>query len=199
VSTVFFDVDTQLDFLLPAGALYVPDAEHLIPAFTRLTQHAGARELPLISTMDAHSENDAEFGTWKPHCVVGTVGQQKITGTLLGRSLTIASGAAGQNSLVASTVLTRQFLVEKQTIDPFSNPNLDLLLNELGADSYVVYGVVTEVCVQQAIFGLLDRGKRVQVVTDAIRSLVPQESESYLHAFKNRGARLITEAEALAI
>jgi len=30
MSAVFFDVDTQLDFLYPAGALYVPGAESIV-------------------------------------------------------------------------------------------------------------------------------------------------------------------------
>ena len=42
MNTVFFDVDTQLDFLYPAGALYVPGAETLLPALTRLTNFAAA-------------------------------------------------------------------------------------------------------------------------------------------------------------
>jgi nicotinamidase/pyrazinamidase len=36
MKTVFVDVDTQIDFLFPAGALYVPGAERLLPAIARL-------------------------------------------------------------------------------------------------------------------------------------------------------------------
>ena len=35
MKTVFFDIDTQLDFLYPAGALYVPGAERIVPAIAR--------------------------------------------------------------------------------------------------------------------------------------------------------------------
>ena len=31
MKTVFFDIDTQIDFVYPAGALYVPGAEHILP------------------------------------------------------------------------------------------------------------------------------------------------------------------------
>jgi nicotinamidase/pyrazinamidase len=34
--TVFFDVDTQLDFLYPAGALHVPGAESIVPQVAAL-------------------------------------------------------------------------------------------------------------------------------------------------------------------
>ena len=71
MTTVFFDVDTQLDFLYPAGALYVPGAERLVPTLVKLTRFAAEHQLPMIATMDAHSEDDPEFTTWKPHCVEG--------------------------------------------------------------------------------------------------------------------------------
>ena len=59
--TVFFDVDTQLDFMYPAGALYVPGAETIVEQIAALNRFAGAQGIPLVSTMDAHTENDPEF------------------------------------------------------------------------------------------------------------------------------------------
>ena len=35
MKTVFFDIDTQIDFLYPAGALYVPGAERLLPLISQ--------------------------------------------------------------------------------------------------------------------------------------------------------------------
>ena len=58
MKTVFVDVDSQLDFLYPAGALYVPGAERIVPAIARLNQFAAGRGVPVISTTDAHAEND---------------------------------------------------------------------------------------------------------------------------------------------
>ena len=44
MTTVFFDVDTQNDFVLPAGALYVPGAERIILVAGRLNQFAADRD-----------------------------------------------------------------------------------------------------------------------------------------------------------
>ena len=77
MATVFIDVDSQLDFLYPAGALYVPGAERIVPAIARLNRYAAANGIPVISTTDAHTENDPEFKTWPHHCVAGTTGQRK--------------------------------------------------------------------------------------------------------------------------
>ena len=58
---VFFDIDTQIDFMFPAGALYVPGAAQLVPVVSKLNHFAAENGIPLISTMCAHSEDDPEF------------------------------------------------------------------------------------------------------------------------------------------
>ncbi|MGB9609541.1 MAG: cysteine hydrolase family protein, partial [Bryobacteraceae bacterium] len=85
MNTAFFDIDTQIDFVFPAGALYVPGAELVLPQVARLNRHAKERGIPLISTADAHAENDPEFAEWPPHCVAGTLGQRKPDCTMAGQ------------------------------------------------------------------------------------------------------------------
>jgi nicotinamidase/pyrazinamidase len=160
----FFDIDTQIDFMFPTGALYVPGAEKIIPAVAALNRYAIDRGIPLISTACAHTEDDPEFRTWGPHCVAGTVGQQKPAATLVG-----------------------QTILEKQELDMFSSP---LLPGLLIADEYVVYGVVTEVCVKLAAEGLLRTGKPVTIVTDAIQAFDNEAGELFLSNFKGKLARL---------
>ena len=190
MKTVFFDIDTQIDFLLPAGSLYVPGAERLIPALTNLNRFAASRGIPVVSDMCAHAENDAEFRDWPPHCVVGTVGQQKPASTLLAKRVVIPS-APGDYPIEGA----EQILFEKQQLDLFTNPNLPQLLERLGADRYVVYGVVTEYCVRLAALGLLGTGKPVSVVTDAIATLRAEDSTRTLQEITDKGGKLVTVAE----
>src|ERR1700691_5017957 len=93
MKTAFFDIDTQLDFLYPAGALYVPGAERIVPAIARLNRHAAQHGMPVVSTTDAHFEDDVEFKTWPRHCVAGTIGQHKAETTLLERRVVIPNCA----------------------------------------------------------------------------------------------------------
>jgi len=188
--TVFFDVDTQNDFMLPAGALYVPSAERILPVIARLNRYAAEHSIPVISDMDAHAENDAEFQVWPPHCVAGTIGQQKPAETLLEPRVVIPS-APGEFSIEGA----RQILIEKQTLDCFSNPNLPGLLERLSADRYVVYGVVTEYCVKCAATGLLRTGRCVELVTDAIKSLNDEDASRFLEVFRAGGGRLVTSGQ----
>ena len=175
MNTVFFDVDTQLDFLYPAGALYVPGAEALLPALTRLTAYAAAHGLPIVSTMDAHSGDDPEFRTWPHHCVIGCLGQRKPAETLLGTR-------------------GRQYFIEKQQVNCFTSAALMPLLAHLQADHYVVYGVVTEVCVRHALRGLLATGKRITLLTDAIKELDPLAAQATLNELVAAGGEISSTA-----
>jgi nicotinamidase/pyrazinamidase len=190
MKTVFFDVDTQLDFLSPAGALYVPGAEKIVKSLAELTAFAAANQIQIISTMDAHTEDDPEFKTWKPHCVVGTTGQQKAAGTLLNPRMVLADAHEAQNA--------PQIIVEKQKLDCFTNPKLRPLIDLLQADRFVVYGVASELCVKCAAFGLLQLGQRVELVTDAIRSLSAEDERDMIERFQAQGGRLTTVREIAA-
>jgi nicotinamidase/pyrazinamidase len=189
MKTVFFDIDTQIDFMVPAGALYVPGAESILDRIAVLNRYAASQGIPVISTTDAHSEDDPEFKVWPHHCVAGTVGQHKCAVTLLEKRVVVPNAAC-----VFAIAGVQQIIVEKQTIDVFSNVNLPGILNELGAHRYVVYGVVTEICVQIAIAGLLKTGARVEVVTDAVRSLSGEAGAKALAQFTAAGCSLTTVA-----
>jgi nicotinamidase/pyrazinamidase len=182
---VFFDIDTQFDFLYPAGALYVPGAERILPAIARLNRYAAAQGFPLVSTVDAHAEADPEFALWPPHCVAGALGQRKPEATLLERRLVIPSHSPAFDPAAA-----QQFIAEKQTVDSFVA--IRPLLPLLNAARAAVYGVVTEICVMHAVRGLLSAGLPVAVVTDAIRSLSPEASARALEELRAAGAELTT-------
>lgn len=174
MTTVFFDVDTQIDFMYPSGALYVPGAERIVPLIADLNRKAPV----VISTMCAHDEDDPEFEIYGHHCVRGTVGQQKPALTLLNDR-------------------DRQIILEKQELDCFSSPDLRPILERLNAARFVVYGVVTEICVKCAAFGLLQFGGRVEIVTDAVKSLDESKAREMLSEFTAAGGRLVSASEIL--
>ena len=74
----------------------------------------------------------------------------------------------------------QQIIVEKQHVDVFTAPNLAHVIERLAADRFVVYGVVTEICVLYAARGLLKYGKPLTIVTDAVAPLAGEASERAL-------------------
>jgi nicotinamidase/pyrazinamidase len=189
---VFFDIDTQLDFLYPAGALYVPGAERIVHAIAHLNRFAAQRGIPVVSTADAHFEDDIEFKTWPHHCVAGTIGQRKAESTLLEKRVTIPNRECDIDIVGA-----QQIVVEKQTVDVFAAPNLSRVIERLGVDRDVVYGVVSVICVFYAARGLLKIGKAVTVVTDAIEGLKAEDSKRALDEIRAAGGALATAGQAV--
>jgi nicotinamidase/pyrazinamidase len=144
--------------------------------------------------MDAHTEDDPEFRDWPPHCVAGTAGQQKPAATLLDKRVTVPNIVGPLPELAG----VQQILLEKQSLDCFTNVNLAALLERLGGERYVVYGVVTEICVKFAAMGLLKTGGRVELATDAVRSLNDADRDKFLEEFQSAGGVLTTSAEVMA-
>ena len=187
---IFWDVDTQVDFMHHGGKLYVPGAEKLAPNLRRLTEWAAQQRILVVASMDAHREGDDEFQEYPPHCLVGTPGQQKIPETVLLRQYVIPNR---RTELPPKLADFQQVIVEKQRFDVFTNPNLDALLAQLGAGREIVlYGVVTEICVHHAARGLLERGYRVRLVRDATHHLEKAKGRATLALVEERGGQMVT-------
>lgn len=192
---IFWDVDTQRDFIDVGGKLYVPGAEAIVPNLKRLTDWAGANGAVVIASMDAHREGDPEFEQYGPHCLVGTRGQQKIPETMLPAPFVIPNRAIALPPDLGSF---RQIVIEKDKLDVFTNPNVVALLGRLGRErDIVLYGVVTEICVELTARGLVDRGFRMHCVTDAMRALDEPKAQQFLGEISRGGARLTTTAALL--
>lgn len=194
---IFWEVDVQRDFVLPGGKLYVPGAEKLLPNIRRLTDAARQGKVLLISHGDFHAADDAEFKTFPPHCVRATAGSELVAEAITDSVARIPNDPDAK--LPEDLSRFKQILLEKQTLSIFESRHADALVKKLGTEAeFVVFGVVTEYCVSLAAKGLLQRGRRVAVVTDAIETLKKEEGEKAVAELVRLGARLTTTDRALA-
>ncbi|MFL6445014.1 MAG: cysteine hydrolase family protein [Candidatus Sulfotelmatobacter sp.] len=194
---IFWEVDVQRDFMLPGGNLYVPGAEKLLPNIRRLTDPARQGKVFLVSHGCFHTPNDPEFKTFPPHCVKGTPGAELVPEALTAKVARVPNDASA--TLPEDLSQYQQILLEKQTLNVFESRHAEELVRRLGNDAeFVVFGVVTEFCVSFAAKGLLERGRRVAVVQDAIETLKRDDGECTITELKRLGARLTTTDEALA-
>ncbi len=193
---VFVDVDTQADFMLPTGSLYVPGAEQIIPNLARLLEFARDYDVPVVSSADAHSLSDDEFQQFPPHCVKGTAGQKKLPETLLAK-WTVLPNEQQPEPAEEEFFRCRQWILEKQKFDLFTNVHAAFLFEKLAAGQYVVFGVATEYCVRDAVLGLLRQDRPVTVVEDAIRAIEAGSGQAALQEMQNAGARLLRTQELL--
>ncbi len=193
---IFWEVDVQRDFMLPGGHLYVPGAEKLLPNIKRLTDAAREDRVFLVSHGCFHVPNDPEFKIFPPHCVKGTAGAELVPEAMTDKVVRVENNADTQ--LPDDLSPYQQILLEKQTLNIFESRHADALVKRLGDRAeFVVFGVVTEYCVGFAVKGLLERGRRVAVVQDAIETLKPEDGAKAIADCERLGARLTTTDQAL--
>jgi nicotinamidase/pyrazinamidase len=200
VRRILWDVDTQVDFMLPGGKLYVPGAEDAAPAMARLVAAARAAGLPHVASADDHELTDDEISdkpdferTFPPHCLRGTRGARKVAETEQTDPVPLAL-----TSVPARFLVGREFLLLKKSFDVFTNPNADLLLRTLDPEEVVLFGVATDVCDDAAIRGLLARGRRVVFVEEAARGLDEERTARRVAAWRGQGVELASVDEVLA-
>jgi nicotinamidase/pyrazinamidase len=195
---IFWEVDTQTDFMLPGGKLYVPGAERLLPNIRKLTDAARQGRVLLVSHGCYHPENDPEFKTFPPHCIKGTTGSAYVPEALTEKVITMPNDPKAK--LPEDLSQYQQIHLEKQTLDIFESRHADELVKRLGDNAeFIVFGVVTEYCVRFAAKGLLERGHKVSVVKDAIETLKPEDGERTVAELQALGAKFITTDQALAL
>ncbi len=204
-NVVFWDVDTQYDFMHADGKLYVPDSEAIIPNLKRLTDTAHAKGIRIIASADDHVPGHRELSanpdfkqTFPEHCMRGTRGQAKIPETRLREPLVIEPGREDPAAL-ADRVRAHpgDFLFHKHWFDVFTNENVETVLGILAPRSVVLYGVAQDVCNKYAIEGLLKRHSqfRLYAVSDAMKPIDRDMAQRLLDAWAQQGVHIVKTRE----
>ncbi len=193
-SNILVDIDTQVDFMTPDGALYVKGAEKIIPNLERLFRWAERNKVPIISSVDAHLPDDIEFKRFPAHCVKGTQGQKKIPETLTNNHKFVK---ADENIDISVFDEYQQIIFEKQTFNLFDNPLAKRIIEETQADRFIVCGVATDYCVRAAVEGLLGLGRDICIVSDAIASVDVSAGQIVLESFLRHGVELVRTEQVI--
>lgn len=206
--TLFWDVDTQYDFMMADGKLYVPGSEEIIPTLARLTTHAHAHGIRILASADDHVPGHRELSetpdwkeTFPDHCMRGTPGQARIAATRLRNPLVIEPTPADPAALTRQVLAhDGDLLFHKHWFDVFTNPNLLPVLDALTPDRIVLYGVALDVCDRYAVEGLLRHRPDIPltVVTDAVRAIDAAAGQALLADWAARGVTLASADQVLS-
>ncbi len=174
---LFWNVDTQIDFVSPKGKLYVPGAELLKPNWKRITDFANSKNIRVVNTADFHYPNSKELSdnpnfiqTFPEHCMANSDGADYISETQPQNPIIIDWD---KEFAVSNEILkARNIVIRKDAFDVFAgNQNTEAILNIIAPKIVIVYGVTTNVCVNDAVLGLASRVGKVIVIKDAIKEL----------------------------
>ena len=197
---VLWDVDTQVDFMEPAGKLYVPGASERRDAMGRLVRAAREAGIVHVASADDHEPADDEISatpdfvrTYPPHCMRGTSGAERIPETAQHDPLVLSLTGA-----LPDLAGRRELLLPKKSTDVFTNPNAAALLDYLQPTEVIVFGVATDVCDHAAIGGLRERGWNVAFVEDAASGLSEERVAACTAQWRELGVRFTTTDEVVA-
>jgi nicotinamidase/pyrazinamidase len=177
---LFWNVDTQFDFVSPQGKLYSTGAELIKPNLEKLTKLAKTRLITVVNTADWHYPDSAELSenpdfikTFPVHCMANSSGAEYIEETNPENPLIFNWNM--EYRITRETIdpnRYRNYIIRKDAFDVFKgNRYTEQILNLLAPKTVIVYGVYTNVCVNDAVVGLVNRVDRVIVVQDAIKEL----------------------------
>jgi nicotinamidase/pyrazinamidase len=204
---IFWDVDTQYDFMKADGKLYVPDAEQLIPNLRKLTDYAHGHGIRIVASADDHERDHPEISatpdfkaTFPPHCLRGTPGQRKIPETTLRDPLIVEPEPQDPAALAAKVRAHRgDILLLKHRFDVFTNANALTVIDALDPHDVVLYGVALDVCDKYAIEGLLQHRPHIRIfaVVDAMKPIDRDVGQHLLKEWGEEGVRLVKTSEVV--
>lgn len=199
IPVVFFDVDTQRDFIMPDGCLSIKGADRIEPNLFKLSDYSSTKRVAWFSTMDSHVLDDMEISsepdfktTFPPHCMNATAGEERIAATFHPNPLVLDMRT--RSPVEPWPYIQTHFdsiVFKKNNIDVFSNENLDRVLSCVKPSVFVVFGVATDFCVKSAVEGLLLRNLKVVLVKDAVYA-IDQDVEKFLfNDWERQGVKLM--------
>jgi len=201
IDTIFWDVDTQFDFMDPEGRLYVPGAREIVETVSAVRRFALNHGFSMIADIDWHRPNDLEISdapdfqeTFPPHCMAGAPGSERVG--YLGE-IPIDYVEIDESDVADLRTLVRKrpfhIVIRKNCLDVFQNPNTGRLVELIRPKQVVVFGVALDFCVSCVLHGLAKHQKiELLLLSDATKGLGSTPDEEIYAAFRQMGVQVTT-------
>jgi len=198
---LFWDVDTQFDFMRPEGRLYVPGAETIIDTVSEVRRFALDHGCSILADVDWHRRDNPEISdtpdfkeTFPLHCMAGEPGGERV-GYLGTRPIEYVP-VEEMDALHLRRLAQKEpfhIVIRKESLSVFDNPNTDKLLDLIRPESVVVFGVALDFCVSYVVNGLAKRpGIEVTLLKDATKGLQSRRDDEIYAEFRRMGVTVTT-------
>ncbi|MDI6450001.1 cysteine hydrolase family protein [Anaerobaca lacustris] len=198
---LFWDVDTQFDFMQPEGRLYVPGAETIIDAVSQVRRFALDNGFSILADVDWHTPDNPEISdhpdyktTFPPHCMAGEPGSERI-GYVGTRPIDFVPVEEMDVADLRRLAEKEPFhiVIRKQSLSVFDNPNTDRLIDAIEPKQVVVFGVALDFCVSYVVKGLAKRsGTELTLLRDAVKGLQSRPDDDIYDEFRRMGVAIVT-------
>lgn len=173
--TIFYDIDTQRDFIAPDGKYHVAGAETIVPKLKALTDLAHEQKVRIVCSVDRHVPGDpmlkSSGGAYPDHCMAGSPGEKKIDETMPLNPLFLENKEYTSEEIHKILDHHGEIVFQRQQFEALANnvhlrAILRLVLRPFG--DIVIYGVYTELCADREITALVGLGPKLHVIKDAV-------------------------------
>ncbi len=199
--TIFYDINTQRDFILHDGKFHIEGAEKLVPVWKAITDLARDQNVRIVCSVDCHVPGDPQLKSWggqyPDHCMAGTPGQQKIDETQPLNPLMLENKEYSTDEIQKILDHTGEIVFRRQEFEKLAgSPHLSAILRLVlrPYQDIVMYGVYTEACVERGITALIGVGPKLHLVRDAI-AVIGGESPTFNEKLQQEGVELISFGE----
>ncbi len=164
-------IDMVRGFLEEGHPLYCGEqARRIIPAVQKLLRDEASKGSPVLFVCDQHAPDDPEFEQFPPHCIQNTP----------------------ETEILSELSEFEGRVIPKQHLNAFTKTNLSRVLEDLGADTLVLCGVCTDICVMHTAAAAREAGYEVEVPADCVASFDEKKHTYALgHMEKVLGARIV--------
>ena len=188
---ILVDISTQWFFFKdPADFAH---QQKVLANIRRLMAWARLKNIPVISTCQIYANSNGSSAT---QYSIDTPAVRKLRFTLLNDRIVFPPDSSMD---MPCDVLRNyhQIILQERCSDPFDEPRSERLFTEVVANEFIIIGANAEDAVQATALGLLQRGKTVSVVTDAITWRDRSEASLAFRKMQAKGAHL-TESSRIA-
>ena len=179
-------IDMQLEFVLPGHTPYwVPEATRIVPRLASLLAAAREAGMPVVHTAfaDSHHFLDRPYsGSFMPNRYP---------------ELPKGGHAAEAKFIPELTPRPEEIVLHKPSYGAFHDTPLDTILRNLGCETVIVTGTLTNVCCGATARQAYERGYKVVFGSDVTATNSPELQEAELRTLRYAFARVMTAEEII--
>ncbi len=188
-------VVAALEKLYPGStAYYAERLSTVVPAIRRLLDHARATNLQVIHVVVGSSHRDLrDFNKRMRHWILDLQERSGMADFYWTESPTY-------RILEELTPADGETVFQKRSFGAFNSTNFENLLREMGIDTLLVTGCVTNYCVETTVRDAADRGFAVAVIDEAVAGFSQESHDATLASLRGGFAAMIpTVADTVAM
>lgn len=193
--TALVIVDLQNDFVRQGAPMLVESTLPTVPANLKLIAYARANKMPIIFTKFISSKTPNLLWNWSPevethnNCIRGFERYYPDVDKTLQCADIIDE---------LKPILPEDYVLEKYNYSAFRNTSLSDILRSEGADTIIVTGTVTQICVEDTVHDGFAEGFKVVVASDCVSTWDSLQERAALENFANKYGMVMSSDELLA-